>query len=258
MKAVRNYSILFFSCLLLAGCSHSQSAEKYQQVEESVTSEEKGGESNDETEYQTDPSKDLQDQWLEYYIPDSHFYETTPQPFANGDAMLTLEILDAFSSKDPADGGEYFTTSKRMQHLKEVEEEDGRDTILFVKIRLTNPDKNAAQVCIGELDMYKRVPGLPEEKNEYSDQTIERIHDELDFDKPMTLGDMMYFVKIEAGKSLETTIACYVREEDLKEKLYMRCWGMGGAEWSVYNAGKNRREPSNDPNVRYVRVNVRE
>ena len=269
MRAVSRCGIIAFFCFLLAGCGGSQSAEKYQKVEENVTTEsetetekENNKNNNDVTEYQEE--QEPLDTSLIWYVPDSHFYETSPQPFIVLDKILgygeevvyNLEVLEAFASKNPADGGEYFKTSEWLQELQEWGEGEGMDTILFVKIRLTNPGAKAEEVCIGELDVYKRVPGGI--KNEFSDQCLEPVHNGQDFDKPMVSGDMFYYVKIEPGESLETTLAYVVSSKDLKEKLYMQCFSVMGAEWDVYNASENRREPSNDENVRFVRVHVRE
>ena len=245
-------------CLLLAGCSGSQSVNDYQKIEERVTTEAVASESHDEEEEIID---DIIDESLTYYPDDSHFYEEGPQPYiiegGEGGAeagSVDLEILDAFATKDVSEGGEYFVNSSQMEFLRDSAETED-NSWLFVKVRLTNHTNDKLKMYIGHLEIYKRIADEYGSRYGFSDQRLEFVGiGELDYDKSKEWGKNFYLVTIDGGENLETTLLYNVPTDDLKEKLYMQCFSV--IPLGFYNMKTERWEPNPNENLRFLRVNV--
>lgn len=266
MKIKRIYGVIGLSCiLLLAGCNSSQSAEEYQKVGESVKEETSEKEIKNDEETLAEVTDEIIDESLTYYLADSHFYESGPQPYViEGGEMgeeavsVNVEILEAFGTKDIKKGGDYFVNSTQMNTLKEIAKKNSSEdnSYLFMKVRLTNPTREDLTMCMYGLQLYKRILGDLGAKYGFAEQCIASVSGGLDYDKAVSNGKNFYFVKIKAGESLDTTIAYYIPTDALKEKLYIQCFEV--LNIGFHNIKTKRWEPSNNENVRFLRVNVKE
>ena len=256
--------LFMMGCLVLTGCAKERETNQLQNVEEKVTTEKTTStpttEQSQEESYKTEWAEN--DYTLSYYLPDKYFYDVEEMDFfSTWLEKCHIKVLDAFVTEDLAEAGSYFVENQAwiQEFLDAGMERDpsAEPVYLAVKVELTNLEEEMISFCMADLDCYMRVfddsmvqYGVSDTRTTGNRFTSELFYD-LGFD---TAGKRYYYVDMEPGKTITTTILYLIYKEDAQKDLYLQ---LGGHITGEYDSKLGRVMPKeNDPKIRYIRLHL--
>ncbi len=177
-----------------------------------------------------------------------------------------VKILDAYTSDNPEDFGEYFSRDNIKGRLEEMKNscidtgyEESDLTYLCVKIEITN--NSAANAVLSMFDSFRWISRINDERGQefgLANMRIEltRPHTELRYDseKKENEGKQYYFLSLPAGET-ETTNCVYIFSKKLlNDDLYFELhW-----DKEEYNNKYHCTFPPTAETTKFLKINLRE
>lgn len=256
--------ILACLCVFLTSCAKKESIDDYRSVNETIEdikSTDQDSKNGDISNSGFSTDSKIIDENLIYYPLDSHFYNGNSIEYLEKltDSNMKFEVLDAYTSKELADGGVYFTKSKMIQDaIKLNAEENGEKySFLFVKVRVTNLSDKDIEMYFNTYSFYARVNDSYGEKFGYADKKVVPLGvTMLDFDKSTNSESLFYVKDLSAKESIITTMAIVVPDKYISEEIYVKLsidlLGMADPK-----KGNDVNVPNDSPNLKFLKINIK-
>ncbi len=253
--------------IFLSGCA-KKSDNSYMGIEEKdITETYTIRQTEEET---TDNDYSIDKILVKYFIDDSHFYDNEKgidfAGFDETNEKYHVKILDAYTSDNPEDFGEYFSGDNVKRRLEEMKNscidtgyEEADLTYLCVKIEITNNSTGNAVLSMG--NSFKYVSRINDERGQefgLADMRIEftNPHTEFMYDsaKKENEGRQYYYLSLSAGET-ETTNCVYIFSKKLLEDdLYLELHRDKGE----YNSKYHCTFPTTAETTKFLKINLRE
>ncbi len=218
----------------------------------------------------TDSGNSIDKNLVKYFVDDSHFYDNEEgidfAGFDETNEKYHVKILDAYTSDNLEDFGEYFSRDNVKRRLDEMknfcmdigyEEEDL--TYLCVKIEITN--NSTANAVLPMSKSFRWVSRINDERGQkfgLSDKRVESTNPSTEFSYDSTKkeneGKQYYFLSLPAGET-ETTNCVYIFSKKLlNDDLYFELhW-----DKEEYNNKYHCTFPPTAETTKFLKINLRE
>ena len=261
--------IFILSILILSGCAR-KSDNVYQDVGEIATTREIKEIPQQKTEKATENNDTIDKENIKFYIDDSHFYDNEEgidfAGFDETNEKYHVKILDAYTSDNLEDFGEYFSSDKvkgilesRKNFCIDMGWEETDITYLCVKIEITNNSTENAVLPMSQ--SFKWVSRINDERGQEFGLVDMRVEStspstELRYDsaKKENEGKQYYFLSLPAGET-ETTNCVYIFSKKLlNDDLYFELhW-----DKEEYNNKYHCTFPPTAETTKFLKINLRE
>lgn len=262
--------VLIICIIILSGCAKKKD-NTYVGVEEKATTEKIRDISQKQTEKETENDYSISKEMVELYIDDSHFYDYDEGiNFANEnetEEKFHVKVLEAYTSDELKDFGEYFCTDKIKERIEEQREfcvsgkgyNDFDLTYMCVKIELTNISEEDMQLCVGNcLNVYTRIYDERGKEFNLADKYIDlpTAYNEFRYDssKKVSEGNEYYFLSLSAGETITTNCVYIMRKDFLDDELYL---GLHLDE-GEYNRKYNCIFPPTAETTKFLKINLQD
>ena len=189
------------------------------------------------------------------YVDDSHFYQKTATVNWMGYGMIENTLENSFFADDPAEGGEYFVSSKDLERAVFFMKREGYDEkdirYLFLDMTLKNLGEEDISYTPGSFSLYARVEDDTYAEYGFVDKRIDMLEPLAEFKVQNIEGVTQEFV-IKSGGTVKIRIVFLMKKENLDQTL---CIEVDGDGFQEYNEATGRYEPTTDENVKFIYIN---
>ena len=218
----------------------------------------------------TDNDYSIDKNLVKYFVDDSHFYDNEDgldfAGFNETNEKYHVKILDAYTSDNPEDFGEYFSSDKvkgilesRKNFCIDMGWEETDITYLCVKIEITNNStENAVLPMSQSFKWVSRINdargqefGLADKRVESKNPSTELLYDSA---KKKNEGKQYYFLSLSPGETETTNCVQTFNKKLLNDDLYFELhW-----DKEEYNNKYHCTFPPTAETTKFLKINLRE
>ena len=260
--------ILILSICVIAGCAKKEDNE-YVGVGEKVTTDEIKDMEQQQTEKATEDDYSIDKEMVQYYIDDSHFYNSDDGiSFAlenETEEKFNINILDAYISDNLESFGEYFEDDIIKGEIEEAKKSLDRKgyndediTYMCVEVELTNISKEDIYLCMNlYLQVFTRIYDESGKDFGLTDRYIDMATAYTEFwydsSKKENEEGEYYFVTLSSGETITTKCVYILRKEFSDDELYLKLH----VDEGEYNTKYNCVFPPNAETTKFLKINLR-
>ena len=259
--------IFILSILILSGCAR-KSDNVYQDVGEIATTREIKEIPQQKTEKATENNDTIDKENIKFYIDDSHFYDTEEGfDFAreySEDEKFHIRILDAYTSDNLEDFGEYFCGGRVKGSIEEALDwcdwalGDLDLTYMCVQVELTNKSTEKEDFRLQPFHIFTRIKdergkdyGLADKYISFATAYNEFWNDSANKVDEVKNSNLLH---LSAGEVITTSCVFIMRKEFLDDELYL-CLHQDEGE---YNNKYKCVFPTTAKTTKFLKINLRD